>query len=86
MRRAIGVALAVAFVFALVYTALSQSKVECEVCMQFGGSATCRTAAAAERDQALVTAIRNACAILSSGVTDGIQCDQTPPRSVTCTE
>ena len=86
MRLAIGLALAATFAVALVYTALSQSKVKCEVCMQFGGRATCRTVAAAERDRAVAMAISNACAILSSGVTAGIQCGQTTPRSIRCNE
>ena len=86
MRLVVTLALAAAFAAALVYTALSQGKVECEVCMEFRGRGVCRTVAAADRDQAVVMAVSNACAFLSSGVTPGIQCGQTPPRSVTCSE
>ncbi len=86
MRLFVGLVFAAAFGAALVYTALSQSAVECEVCMQFGGRGTCRTVAAADRDQAVAMAISNACALLTSGVTPGIQCGQTPPRSVTCND
>lgn len=70
----------------MVYTTLSESQVECEVCMEFGGRSICRTVAAAERNQALAMAVSNACAIISDGVTAGIQCGQTRPRSVTCND
>ncbi len=86
MRLALKLSLVAAFAAALVYTALSQGKVECEVCMEFRGRGVCRTVAAAERDQAVAMAVSNACAFLSSGVTPGIQCGQTLPRSVTCSE
>ena len=86
MRLAAVLVLAAAFAAALVYTALNQGKVECEVCMEFRGRGICRTVAATDRDQAMAMAVSNACAFLASGVTQGIQCGQTPPRSVTCSE
>ena len=86
MRLAVGLALAVAFAAALVVTTLSQNQVECEVCMQFGGRSACRTVAAEDRDYAVAMAVSNACAVLASGVTPGIQCSQTPPVSVACGE
>ena len=86
MRLAVGLLLAATFAAALVYTTLYESQVECEVCVQFGGRSACRTVAAADRDRAVAMAVTNACAVLSSGVTPGIQCSQTPPRSVRCDE
>jgi hypothetical protein len=51
--------------------------------MAFKGGRDCRTASAETRENALRTAITNACAQLSGGVTESNQCENTPPESVT---
>jgi hypothetical protein len=56
------------------------------VCVEFGGATACRTGRAGDRESALRGAVSTACAVLSSGVTSGMACDRTPPRSVSCTE
>ena len=73
--------LVVAFV---IYSTLrtSTARVRCEVCITFQGRQACRTAAASTRELALRTATENACAQVSSGVTDSNQCNNTPPDSV----
>ena len=84
MRLAAGLAVAAVFAAALVYATLSESQVECEVCMRFGGRSACQTVAAIDRDRALAMAVSGACSILTGGVTRGMECGRTPPRSVTC--
>jgi hypothetical protein len=81
-----GVLLAAVFVAALVQATLSEAQVECEVCMDFHGASVCRTGSAADRDASVRNAVMTACAVLSDGVTQGIACDRTPPRSVRCEE
>ena len=83
------VVLAVVFIVvvigAVVYTTMSASasRYRCEVCMEFQGRRACRTAAAATEQQARRTAQENACALISSGVTDSMQCgNYTEPVSV----
>jgi uncharacterized membrane protein len=83
------VVLAIVFVVvvvgAVVYTTLSASasRYRCEVCVEFQGRRSCRTAAAATAQQARRTAQDNACAEISSGVTDSMQCgNYTEPVSV----
>jgi hypothetical protein len=82
------VMLAIAFVVvvigAVVYTTLSAStsRYRCEVCMEFQGRSACRSAAASTEMQARRTAQDNACADISSGVTDSMQCGNTQPVSV----
>lgn len=71
---------------AVVYGTLQEAQVECEVCVEFGGARACRTAVASDRDGALRAAIRGACAVLTSGVTQGMACDRTPPSSAQCDE
>jgi hypothetical protein len=51
--------------------------------MVFRGQRDCRKAHAKDFQQAVRTAITNACAQLASGVTDTGQCENTPPESVT---
>lgn len=68
----------------LILAALGQAEVTCEACITFHGRTQCRTAAGPDREQATRTAVDNACAFLSSGMTDSISCGNTPPDSVTC--
>ena len=73
------VALVVGFV---VYSTLHAGGVRCEVCITFQGRSSCRTASARTRELALRVATENACALISSGVTDSNQCNNTPPDRV----
>ena len=78
--------LAIAFaVLVLGYIMISsfrQQGFRCRVCMSFKGNRDCRTASAATEQEALRTAVTNACAQLSGGVTESNQCENTPPESV----
>jgi hypothetical protein len=68
---------------AVVYTSMSTGRYRVEVCMEFQGRTACRTASAATEMQARRTAQENACALISSGVTDSMQCgNYTQPVSV----
>jgi len=53
-----------------------------EACIEFEGRESCRTASASTRQQAERTAIDNACAQLTSGMTNSIACQNTPPKSL----
>jgi hypothetical protein len=81
-----GIVIGALFIAALFFATRSHTGVECELCVEFRGRTACRTAGAADRDEAIRAAVTTACAVLASGVTDGIQCDRTPPHSVRCTE
>jgi hypothetical protein len=69
----------VAFV---VLSTLNQPRIRCRACVIFEGRQDCRTVSASNRQEALRTAVSNACAQLASGVTDSIRCENTPPASV----
>lgn len=83
-RRLVLGALGLAFFAALVLATLRESRVECEVCVRFGGGEACRRASAGDRDQALAMARSTACAVLASGVTRGMQCNRVEPHSLRC--
>ncbi|MCC6585195.1 MAG: hypothetical protein IT168_00625 [Bryobacterales bacterium] len=75
-------------VFALAFLAImwtstrNLSAYRVEVCMEYQGRSACRTAAGATREQAERTARDNACALIASGMTDSIACQNTAPQSV----
>lgn len=85
-RRLVMLAAVTAFLAALFAATHQEAAVECEVCMAFGGDVACRTSSAGDRERALRGAVTAACAVLSSGVTQGMACDRTRPRSVRCSE
>ena len=85
MTRGVKLGLAAAgivFVALVVYWSLHLGQVKVEVCMEFRGRSNCGTAAAPSEEEAIHTATDNACAIISSGMTDSIACSGTPPTSV----
>jgi hypothetical protein len=84
MRTAIGVALALVFVAALVFATLRETAVACEVCVEFGGRTVCRRSSGASEREAIRMAQSTACAELAAGVTLGMECQRTPPRSERC--
>lgn len=84
MRVAISLLLGLVFVAALVFQLAREGAVDCEVCVVFGGQEACRRSTAASREQALQMAQSTACAVLSGGVTEGIRCQNVPPRSAQC--
>jgi hypothetical protein len=68
----------------VVYSSFHVADFECTVCMDFEGRSVCRTVTGKTEVEALRTGIDNACAHLSSGVTDTLRCQRTPPTSVEC--
>jgi heme/copper-type cytochrome/quinol oxidase subunit 3 len=73
---------AIAFFGALVYNTMSYSKHRVEVCMEFAGKKNCRIAQGATKEAAVRMAIENACALISSGMTESMACTGTPPKSI----
>ena len=85
MKKTVWVAIAfvVIVVGLVIATTFQGERVRVEVCMAFRGQRDCRTAQARTLQDAMRTAVTNACAQLASGVTDSMQCENTPPDSVT---
>jgi hypothetical protein len=68
----------------VVYLSFQVSDFECEVCMDFEGRGVCRTVTGKTEVEGMRTGIDNACAMLSSGVTDTMRCQRTTPRKAEC--
>ena len=82
-RGLIGAGLVLALVY-MIYLTTSGTGISCEVCVEFRGVTECRKATGKDRDEAEMAAASTACGLLSGGVTDGIACRNTVPKSVTC--
>jgi len=78
----VGILFVIVVLAVLVYSTLNLAKHRVEVCITFQGHASCRTASGTTEDFARHTAITNACAQISSGVTDSIACENTQPDIV----
>ncbi len=77
------IAFIVLVVGALVYSTMGLKQFTCEVCMDFKGRKNCATASGTTEEEAVRTATDTACATISAGMTESIQCSRTPPVSVT---
>jgi len=78
----LGVVFVVLVLVFLVYSSMHIAKYRVEVCVAFNGRSDCRTASADTRDHALRSAQSNACALMVSGVTEVMQCEDAKPTSV----
>lgn len=78
---AVGVVLALGYMF---YLTMSANEVTCEVCIEFRGATECRKATGKDRLEAESAAASTACGLISGGITDGIACRNTNPKSVSC--
>jgi len=78
----LAVLFAVVVVGFIVYSSFRPKPYHVHVCMVFNGARDCRTASADTKPEALRTAVTNACAQLAGGVTQSMQCENTPPESI----
>jgi hypothetical protein len=72
----------IVFIGLLAYLSMGQRQVRAEVCVEFAGRQNCRTASGPTEEQAIRTATDNACATITSGMTESMTCGRTPPVSV----
>ena len=70
----------------LIYSTVGLQQYSCEVCVTYDGVTNCSIARAPTSKEATRTATDVACAPISSGMTESIQCSNTIPDSVECSE
>lgn len=73
---------AVLFFGGLTYSMLGLRKHRVEVCMEFHGNQSCRTAGGETVEAATRTAVDNACALIARGMGDSMACQASKPVSV----
>lgn len=85
-RTAIGAALGLAFIAAVIWSAFEATRVQCEICVEYKGRSACSTAQAADVLQAEAQALSGACSQVTGGVTETLECDRTVPVRRQCSE
>ncbi len=85
-RTTISVAIGIAFVTAVIWTALDQTDVECEICVDYRGRTACSIARAADLPSAESQAHSGACSQVTGGVTETLECDRIGSTVRRCTE
>jgi len=74
----------VALIGFIIYSTTGLAQVNCEVCIEFHGRMSCQPAAGTTQEEAVRTATGIACTDLSTGRTENIACERTPPKSIMC--
>ena len=70
----------------IVTSSIATSKLSCEVCIDFKGRKSCRTARGPTSEEAIQTALNNACAQVVSGRTGNILGGGSAPSTVACSD
>ncbi len=78
-----GIAFIAAFLAAMAYSTFGNDVNKCEVCVTYHGRTICRNGAGPTRDAAERVARDGACADLSSGMTELVQCQNSPDIKTT---
>lgn len=84
MRTGIGILVGLAFLTAMIFASLQETRVRCEICLEFQGNRTCRAGSGADEASATQIAVSTACAELASNRTQNIRCQATHPTSRVC--
>jgi hypothetical protein len=79
----VGILIIAVIVGIMAYSMMSLSNNRVEVCIEFNGRTTCKTARGADQETAIRTATDNACGEMASGVTDTMNCTRSRPKSIT---
>lgn len=84
MKIAIPIVLGVGFLAYLVYSSMGLSPVTCEVTVEFRGRRETRQASGMSEEEATMTAINNACTLITNGRDESMACSGAEPIEVNC--
>ncbi len=79
----VGIAIVLVILGVLIYSSMNLAKFRVEVCITYNGKQSCNTASGSTEAFAQRAATTGACSPIASGVTESMQCEATPPTSVT---
>ena len=68
----------------MTYKMFSLAQVECSLCIHYKDQNQCSKALGPDNAAASEEAHRNACAILSQGVTEAVACNRVPSENLKC--
>lgn len=78
-----GIAFILLVLAAIAYSTLGNAQEHCEVCVTFNGRTNCGSSASTSREQAERAATDLACNGLTNGMTELMQCQNSPTRKIT---
>ena len=62
----------------------SGSKYQCNVCVEYKGVKSCQEVKGMDKENTVMTGMSTACAAVTNGRTESIDCSMTPPVKVQC--
>lgn len=68
----------------LIYGSFSVVQTQCDLCVEYNGTRTCRTGSGVDEDEAQQAAQRAACAVMAFGMSESINCGRVIPTNVQC--
>jgi hypothetical protein len=71
------------FIVLILYSTIAGTRHRVQVCMAFKGRTVCKTVSAKSEESAVRSAVNNACADITSGVTEVMACEGSKPESIT---
>ncbi len=74
----------VALVAILVYGSMTTVQSQCELCVEYNGRTECRSGSGADQTEAIRAAQKAACAVMSSGMAESVNCQNVQPTNVRC--
>ena len=82
--RVATVVLALAVLALVVSSLVGVTEYTCEVCVTYKGRTECRTGQGRTKRDAIDKAQTAACAVMTNGMDEVVNCGNTPPSSVSC--
>ena len=67
--------------FTMIWTG---SKFQCEVCVEYNGVRSCQDVEGMAKDDTIMTGMSTACAAVTNGRTESIDCSMTQPVKISC--
>jgi hypothetical protein len=67
--------------FTMIWTG---SKFQCEVCVEYNGVRSCQDVEGMAKDDTIMTGMSTACAAVTNGRTESIDCSMTQPIKISC--
>ena len=67
--------------FTMIWTG---SKFECEVCVEYNGVQSCQGVEGMAKEDTIMTGMSTACAAVTNGRTESIDCSMTQPVKISC--
>jgi hypothetical protein len=78
----IGIGIVLGVLAVLIYSSMNLRQYRVEVCMAYQGQTDCRVASGTSREEAIRTAVQNACTLIASGMSNIRLCETSAPVSI----